>query len=492
MIPVILCVMLISFAIILIWQGIGSKKKKFPPGPIKLPILGNGALVKKYSHTYGGLHNAFHKMCEMYNTDILGLKLGKDYVVVVQSESLIEEVFSREQFQARPDTFFIRLRSMGTRKGITMTDGALWCEQRAFAVRHMHNLGLGKSQMEFLINEEMQILFSFLKNGLNVNLKNCISKCVLNVLWAMVTGSRFLNEDTLESLISFMGQRAKAFDMAGGVLCQFPWIRYIAPEWSGYNLIKKLNKQFKTMILDIIDKHKRTYDKEVTRDFIDAFLHEMYNNENTDTSFTDDQLIMVCLDFFIAGSQTTSSTLDFALLQMIVFPHIQQKVHDEIDLVLEKRNPVLFSDKSKLPYVEAVLLESQRFSHIIPIIGPRRVLSTTTLGGYSIPKDTTILLNLVPMLKDPKNWKDPNNFTPERFLNDDNQVIHDKFTYAFGKGKRRCPGEPLAKSFIFMFFTNFLKQYKIECVDKSNPPTLDYIPGLTLSPLPYEMKIIKR
>uniref|UniRef100_A0A0K8SBH9 Cytochrome P450 305a1 n=2 Tax=Lygus hesperus TaxID=30085 RepID=A0A0K8SBH9_LYGHE len=465
--------------------------RKLPPGPFKLPLLGNNSLMAKYCVKYKGMHNGLLRLCEKFSTDILMIRLNGDDVVVVQSEGLIDQVCTREEFQARPDTFFIRHRSMGTRNGITMTDGPLWQEQRAFAVRHMHNLGLGKSRMEFLIIEEIQNMFSALKDGgSNIQIRQHISACVLNVLWAMVTGSRFKDEATLKKLISLMERRAKAFNMGGGVLCQFPWVRFIAPERTGYNLITQLNTEFKNFILDIIKEHKATYNKDVTRDFIDAFLHEM-NKNDSQSFFTDDQLIMVCMDFFIAGSQTTSSTLDFALLHMIFYPDVQQRAQEELDRVLTPNQIPSIVDKARLPYTDAVLMESQRVSHVVPVIGPRRVLSDTKLGGYDIPKGTTILMNLVPLAKDPAKWDQPNSFVPERFTEEKGRANYERNIFSFGKGKRRCPGEALARSFMFIFFASFLHRFKLE-QNSDNPPTLDPIPGITLSTTPYDLKLSLR
>lgn len=83
----------------------------------------------------------------------------------------------------------------------------------------------------------------------NLVLKQYVSKCVLNVLWEMVTGSSFQDEETITSLISLMEARSKAFDMSGGLLSQFPWIRYLFPNYTGYNLIQTLNRKFKEMIM---------------------------------------------------------------------------------------------------------------------------------------------------------------------------------------------------------------------------------------------------
>lgn len=86
-------------------------------GPSRLPIVGNTFLMKKLSKKLGGQYLALLKLSKDYKTNILGLKLGSDQYVVVFGRKLVNEIFVRDEFQGRPDGFFIRLRTMGTKKG---------------------------------------------------------------------------------------------------------------------------------------------------------------------------------------------------------------------------------------------------------------------------------------------------------------------------------------------------------------------------------------
>lgn len=88
-----------------------------------------------------------------------------------------------------------------------------------------------------------------------------------------------------------------------------------------------------------------------------------------------------------------------------------------------------------MPYVEAVLFESERFCHVAPIIGPRRTLNSTSLDGYNIPKDTTILISLHSVHFDPDIWGDPENFRPERFINEEGGLIYYEKMISFGLGR---------------------------------------------------------
>lgn len=97
-----------------------------------------------------------------------------------------------------------------------------------------------------------------------VSVGGYVTPCVLNVLWTLVTGNRFLSWDDprLQRLMNLMSQRARAFDMSGGALNQFPWIRIIAPELSGYRIITRINDELKQIIMvrdSLMDDGTRGY-----------------------------------------------------------------------------------------------------------------------------------------------------------------------------------------------------------------------------------------
>jgi len=471
---------------------IGRLFKKYPPGPYHIPVLGNSYLLRKFCKKYNGLNGAIEQLSATYKSDVVGLTLGGSYTILLASEELILEALKRDEFQGRPDNFFIRLRSMGTRKGITMTDGDIWRIHRPFAFKTLKDLGFGRAEMNKLITEELHDFISDLRQGgLDTNLHIPLSRCVMNVLWAFTTGVRFSKgEPSLDYLLNVMRERSKLFDMAGGLLTQHPWLRFIAPNYTGYNLILELNTKMRRIILDAIEKHKQTYKENVTRDYIDAYLHQANEKSSYADYFSEEQLVMVCMDFFLAGSSTTSSSIQFVLLFLVSHPSIQKRAQEEIDKVLKGRLPEQ-KDSASMPFMNAILLETQRLRGIAPVIGPRRVLTNTQLGGYFIPKETTVLLNVSAMSIDPEKWDDVTSFNPSRFLDTDGNFIQTEKFYPFGMGKRRCPGEALAKSCMFVFVTGLLQKYTLT-PSGSEPPSLDPIPGINISPRPFTLKLIPR
>lgn len=245
---------------------------------------------------------------------------------------------------------------------------------------------------------------------------------MINILWTFTCGSKFDRTDLrLKKLFGLLNHRVKVFDMSGGTLSQMPWLRFIAPERTGFNLINNLNKEFYELFMGVIEEHLTDYcEEKAGDDLVYAFIDEMKNQQdNANSTFTVKQLIMVILDIFIAGATTTSTTIDLALMSMLLHPEVQQRCREEI----EKVHDLNYANRSLMPYTVATLLECQRYFPIVPVTGPRRTLNDCKLDGYKIPRNATILIGSKSALEDEKLWGDPENFRPERFLDESNKII---------------------------------------------------------------------
>nr|AZR39405.1 cytochrome P450 [Agasicles hygrophila] len=413
------------------------KPRNFPPGPPWLPFLGSSVVVKRLARSLGGQQKAFGKLSEIYNSDVIGLKLGKEQIIVVQSYETVKKILTGDEYIGRPDNYFWRLRCMGKISGITSTDGETWRQQRHFVTTHLRNLGFGKSPMERMIRDEVDDLLDYFKKTEEVNISNVLSTSVLSVLWSLVSGYRLDRSDSrLLRLLDILDARGRAFDMSGGTLNQFPWLRFVAPEKTGFNIIQNLNSEMKKLLIEIITQHKSISKDDRSDDLVYSYIRQMKEEDNT---FTEEHLMMVIVDIFIAGAQSTSNTLTFAIMVMIMYPDLQKKVKRSLEDAFTWTEKISYSERSRIPYVEAVLCEVERYYNIIPIGGPRRVLRDTTLNNYFIPQNTTVLINLHSVHHDKDYWGDPEIFRPERFLDSNGKLMYHDRLIPFGLGKYPKP-----------------------------------------------------
>ncbi|XP_018392632.1 PREDICTED: probable cytochrome P450 305a1 isoform X2 [Cyphomyrmex costatus] len=480
------------FLIILILQ----RKAKSPPGPFPWPIFGNRYYLAELTRKFGGQHLAFLELSKIYNSNIISLRLGTDNVIVVTDSKLVHEVCLSENYDGRPWNEFTKLRNMGMKKGITMNDGAEWKELRSWSVRALRNVGFARQTMVELIEEEMTLMVEKLSSGGVRQIRSAFAPAVINVLWMLITGRKASeNVPRLHKFLNLMERRAEQFDLTGGVLSAFPWLRYIAPEMTGYNFLVRLNNELKNFLMDTINEHKERYVKGSEVDFVDLFLQEMYSNKEQHDKvsvFSDDNLLVTLIDFFIAGISTTTATLDNLFLQMANHQDVQRKLHEEIDAVIGPHRLPKLEDRIKMPFTEAVLTECQRLWPVTPVIGPRRVLKDTVLGNYMISENTTILMNMYSNNVDPDFFPDPRSFRPERHLNKNGVYQLQENIILFGKGKRRCPGEALAKSATFLFFVRIMQRFELLPVPGKGSIPIEIMGGLIHGPKPYDMLIVPR
>ncbi|XP_044732290.1 probable cytochrome P450 303a1 [Chrysoperla carnea] len=486
---------IILFFVILVLLYIDTlKPKNFPPGPKWLPLLGNILLIHRLRKQNGFLYKVIAKMAQ--KDGIVGLKIGKDKIVIGYSPEAVKAIHKSEDLQGRPHGPFYQTRTWGLRRGLLLTDGEFWSEQRRFALRQLHEFGYGSRNMSSLVEDECAQLMKDVKEKLAESNKNqavlqmdtFFGVYVLNTLWTMMASIRYNADDKeLGLLQNLLNDLFENIDMVGSLFSQFPILQYVAPESSGYNFFIEIHKNIWKFIRNEIENHKNTYKDGHIRDFIDAYL-EVLQSEDKRSSFSELQLVAVCMDFFIAGSETTSKTLGFGFLYLLLNPDVQRKAQEEIDRVVGPDRMPQLSDRDQMPYMNAFVLESVRMFMFRAFGVPHRALRDTKLLGYDIPKDTMVLANFYGVLRD---WEDPDAFRPERFIENGKVVTPDLFI-PFGFGKHRCVGESLAKANIFLFSASLLQKFNFSVVPGTKPPSTSGVDSCTPSTGPFKALVTYR
>jgi len=360
----------------------------FPPGPPGYMSI--SALVNK-NEPY--LSKLLVKLSEKYGP-VIGLTAMTRRFVCVSGYEAVRDVLNNAQLSGRPDAFEFNLKTSGLRRGVLMTDGELWREQRRFTMHHLKNLGFGKSSLEVTILEEVSDLIMKLEaivgsspSG-NIILDDVFTLPVVSVLWAVIAGERFeRNDPRAKAMLSSVTGFSRASNGGPSILALFPFLRFVAPEWTGFNHLMRHISLLRSSIQDVIQQHRQSRQPGYSRDFLDFYLQSLDDGpaNSIDSTFSEEQMMGIVIDIFIAGAETTGYTLGFALLFMMDNPQVQLRVQREIDLVLQGRQPSL-SDLKNLPYTEATLQEIQRRGIVAPLTVPHVALEDTTCLGYDLPK----------------------------------------------------------------------------------------------------------
>ncbi|XP_012255527.2 methyl farnesoate epoxidase-like [Athalia rosae] len=472
------------------------KPQHFPPGPRWLPFVGCFPHFYQLRSKYGYVHLAIRELAEKYGS-LTGIKLGKQRIVVVSTHDLIKKILTCDEFNGRPDGFFFRVRAFGERRGVLFTDGTKWSQHRRFSLRHLRSFGFGHRKMEdYLIAEAEDLVENLRKKSLEgpVAMHSAFDVPVINSLWLMFAGRRFeYDDEKLAEILRVTHDAFKLIDTSGGILCQLPFLRFIFPELSGYNSLMSILKKLWSFLDDEINEHVRNLPTDEPRDLIDAFLMEMSRGESTsDSQFNHEELLILCLDLFLAGSETTSNTLSTALIYLVLDPELLSTLQTELQKVVGPDRPPKCADRSSLPTMEAFIAEVQRCLFIAPLGVPHRAIKDVSLNGYRIPQDTIILVNYYSVQHEKSHWKDPETFRPQRFLNANGEFIPDDFSIPFGLGKRRCLGEVLARNSLFLYLAYVLHYFDIKISEEHGPPNPNGNDGFTISPKPFHLVLSHR
>lgn len=462
------------------------RPSNFPPGPRGLPLAGYIPFLSKLDPEYP--HLGLIKLADQYGP-VTGFYLGpsQPFISVCGYEAIKEALYN-DDLAGRPDNAARRERTFGQRLGVVHNDGPEWQEQRRFSLRHLRDLGFGKTSSEGLIREEIDDLMDEirLQSGRNqpVDFKGMFNLSLINILWALIGGERFKRDDVrLARLLDIVDSFIHSANFTRANI-PFPAIFLRLFPSTTRNFLGLRNDLFTPLqdfIRDRIQEHVKDRSDDEQRDFIDVYLQEMTKRQSEgDSSFHENQLIGVIIDLFIAGAETTSGSIGFALLYLLHHPEIQQKIQKELDQVCGDSLPQL-AHRSSLLYTEAVLMEAQRLANITPLAVAHKALRDTHLHGYSIPKESIVTVNLFTVHHDNDFWKEPEIFRPERHLTPDGRkLIKTDHLLPFSAGKRACLGEPLARNTYFLFMTSLLKTFEFRPIPDRPLPTLKPKNGLTL------------
>uniref|UniRef100_A0AC34FN43 Cytochrome P450 n=1 Tax=Panagrolaimus sp. ES5 TaxID=591445 RepID=A0AC34FN43_9BILA len=450
------------------------KRRNFPAGPIPLPFIGNvhqfyyygfEEAIKKFHNTYGDLHTIW---------------FGDTPVVSVNDFPTIVEKFVKngDSVSGREEsTLFLEVTKNGP-YGITFIDGPLWKEQRKFGLKTLRDLGMGKDVMQEKVLHEVSCLLDEVKDNLKCNnnvisMQNLIDQAVGSVINSIVLGYRFDKENESD-FYKLKHHIETVFHLYGHPLWKIlenspKFYRYLPFFNPVYKNMKNACDSMREFLESQIQKHRNEINLDgknmgEPKDYVEAFLQQQYKmkqEEITDHYYTDEQLYGAVWDLWSAGQETTSTTLAWLVYYVTYFADAQSKIHEELDKVIGSDRLVTMNDKPNLPYINAVVNESQRRGNIGPINLFHRTLEDIEIRGHKIRKNITIVDNFATVMMDKRYFDNPDKFDPSRFIDENGKFVTKPEVFPFGIGKRACLGEGLARMELFLFTANIFNQLKL-------------------------------
>ncbi|XP_020019989.2 cytochrome P450 2C55-like isoform X1 [Castor canadensis] len=476
------CLLLLSF-----WKQ-SSGRGKLPPGPTPLPLIGNVLQID-----FKDVSKSLTNFSKVYGP-VFTLYFGMKPTVVVHGYEAVKEALDDlgEEFSGRSTFPIIDRTNRGL--GVIFSNGKKWKELRRFSLMTLRNFGMGKRSIEERIQEEAFSLVEELRktNGSPCDPTFVLGSAPCNVICSIIFQNRFDYKD--QNFLNLMGKFNENFKILNSPWMQvcntFPAILDYLP--GSHNKVLKNFADIKSYVLEKVKEHQESLDINSPRDFIDCFLIKMEQEKhNWESEFTIESLMATVTDLFIAGTETTSTTLRYGLLLLLKHPDVRAKVQEEIERVIGRNRSPCMQDRSQMPYTDAMVHEIQRYINLIPNNVPHAAIRNIRFRNFVIPKGMNLITSLTSVLHDDKEFPNPEMFDPGHFLDESGNFKKSDYFMPFSIGKRMCVGEGLARMELFLFLTTILQNFNLKSlIDSKDIDTIPVASAFGRVPPSYQLCFI--
>nr|BAH22519.1 flavonoid 3' hydroxylase [Tricyrtis hirta] len=426
----------------LLYHLLSGPAHRLPPGPRGWPILGNLPQLGPKPH------QTLHALSKAHGPLFL-LRLGSVDVVVAASAA-VAAAFLRQHdaiFSNRPPNSGAEHIAYNYQDLVFAPYGPRWRHLRKLCSLHLFS-SKALDDLRPIREQEIQRLTRSLLVGRPVNLGEAVNVCATNALARATVGWRVFvgeGEDTaaeeFKEMVLEIMKLAGVFNIGDFV----PGIGWMDLQ-GVVGKMKKLHKRMDAFLDKLINEHKRGSGG---RDLL-SVLVSLKDDEGEDEAnkLSHTEIKALLLNLFTAGTDTTSSTVEWALAELIRHPTLLHKAQQELDNVVGRQRLVSETDLPNLPFLQAIIKETFRLHPSTPLSLPRISSEPCEINGYYIPKNATLLVNVWAIARDPAVWSDPLEFKPERFMPGGEKANvdvkgNDFEVIPFGAGRRICAGMSL-------------------------------------------------
>ncbi|PON48515.1 Cytochrome P450, E-class, group I [Trema orientale] len=470
---------------------------KLPPGPKPWPLIGNLNLIGPLPH------QSLHKLAQKYGP-IMQLKFGSLPVVVASSAEMAKLFLKTHDhiFASRPKTAAGKYTTYNYSNITWAPYGPYWRQGRKIYLTELFS-SKRLDSYEYIRVEERRDFVSrlYALSGQPIVLKDQLSRVTLSVISRIVLGKKYFIEPETETTSSSLVKLEEFQEMLdelfllNGVLNigdWIPWLRFF--DLQGYEKrMKALKKRFDRFHHRVLDEHKAKREEGqngnfAPKDMVDLLL-ELAENPDLEVKLNHDGVkgfIQSCFtrlldfsflflwyprgshhgihknespknDLIAGGTDTSATTVEWAMSELIKQPNLIEKTNEELDRVIGQHRWVEERDIPNLPYIDSIVKETMRKHPVAVLLAPHLALEDCHVSGYDIRRGTPVFINTWSIGRDPSVWDQPEEFRPERFLEKAVDVKGQSFELLpFGSGRRMCPGYSLGLKMIRSSLANLL------------------------------------
>ncbi|KAI3908052.1 hypothetical protein MKW98_003697 [Papaver atlanticum] len=446
-----------------------------PPGPPGWPVVGNlFDLGRKPQETFVELQQKYGP--------VFMLRLGSRNTLVIASADAATELFKNHDhsFRNRHQNEVISMGEDYAMPTGTRSYGPYWrMMRRLYATKFFSHATIKNTAIKRrrCVEQLIQWISEEEKANRIVELRHFVFVSFFNLMGDLLFSRSLLDlqSGTGDEFYRFIEDMIQ-ISVKPNAADFFPFLRKLDPQ----NLQKKMRTAMDgaVNIIDVFVKERRTvefsHDKHLEKDFWNVLMELEGNGKDEPKTLSDRQINLLILEMFMGSTETTTSTIEWAMTELLLNPKVMRKIKAEIAQVIGHDRKIEESDIENLPYLAAVLKETMRLHPSIPLLIPRTNSEDTEFMGYMIPKDTQVLVNVWGIGRDPASWNNPLLFNPDRYLGTNIDYRGQYFELMpFGGGRRICPGIPMAHQVLHLVLGSLIQCFDWTLEAGVTPETID-------------------
>ncbi|OMO79359.1 Cytochrome P450 [Corchorus capsularis] len=486
------------------WHRRLEERGKLPPGPRWWPVVGN-----IFQLCWAPPHVLFSKLARVHGP-IMTLWLGSMSTVVIQSNEVAREMFKNHDMVLAGRKIYESMKGDYGHEGslITSQYGPRWrmlkrlCTTEFFVTSRLDAMRGVRGRC---IDRMVQFIEDASANGTkSIDLGRFFSLMDFNLIGNLML-SKDLFDPQSEKGANFFHHAGKVMELVGkpNIADFIPMFRWLDPQGIRRKTQFHVERAFEAageFIRERMESMEKGDCEGRRKDFLDVLLEFRGDGVKETRTFSSKTINAIVLEMFIAGTDTTTSTLEWAMAELLHNPRALKIVQAELRSNLSYGKKLEEEDTENLPYLKAVIKETLRLHPALPFLVPHMAMDSCQMLGYHIPKEKQILVNVWAIGRDPKTWEDPLVFKPERFLQPntvDFKGHHFEFI-PFGSGRRMCPAVPLASRVLPMALGSVLYYFdwiladgiKAEDMDMSERMGIALRKSVPLKAIPIPYKLV--
>eukprot|EP00253_Pinus_taeda_P030455 PITA_30455 len=451
-----------------------GRKLRLPPGPFAFPIIGN-------LHMMGELpHKALAELSLKYGP-LMSLRLGSALTLVVSSPDVAKEFLKTHDllFASRPPSAATKYLWYNSSDITFSPYGRYWRQMRKLCVVQLLS-SRRIASFQFTREEEVSamirgIVTSYHEGFSPVNISKAVSALGIDIICRIAFGKKYCDQDLIGGL-GINSMIKETFVLAGSFNIG-DYIPYLAwMDLQGLNRrLKNIHKIQDDLLEKILEEHFSQNNPKAMPDLVDVLLAALAD-EKLGFQITRDNIKSLIYDILSAGSDTSSTSIAWAISELLRNPPVMKKLQDELERVVGMGRMVQESDLPRLIYLQAVVKETLRLHPPGPLILPHISMETCHVLGFEIPSGTRLVVNAWAIGRNPRSWgEDAESFKPERFMEEgflDAKVENFEWI-PFGAGRRGCPGQQMAMIVVEFAVAQLFQCFNWRLPDDMNKENLD-------------------